>query len=266
MAAHGGVLQGAPRELNLLGVGFVGRRSEGGSLSDLRIDVSGLRALAGRGLERAAFWREPALAALRGLALVAALVVFPFVLLIRGGVVAYGAWGLGTWPSLGLAILATAAVLGIYATAVARWLGAGEGARRIFVRGAMGVGVAYVAYALVFVASANVKSEDVRNEYRSLHPLLRVAASALVLADPESVITDAGRVREDYGAMGLPEAEASLHYLQADGYAHALDLRTIGRPLWRNLLVRFAFEALGFDTRRHVGTADHLHVSLPLAE
>jgi hypothetical protein len=32
----------------------------------------------------------------------------------------------------------------------------------------------------------------------------------------------------------------------------------------RNGLVRLYFEALGFRTLRHVGTADHLHVALPL--
>lgn len=169
---------------------------------------------------------------------------------------------MGTWPSLFLAALATALVLWGYAWFVTHRLGARPGAKRLFTRAAAGVGLAYVVYALVFVASANVKSDDVRSEYRSLHPLLRVAASALILVDPASVITDAGRTPEDYWLMGLPRNEASLHFAQGDGFVHALDLRTVGRAEWRNRSVELAFWFLGFHSLRHVGTADHLHVSL----
>jgi hypothetical protein len=114
----------------------------------------------------------------------------------------------------------------------------------------------------VFVASANVKSEEVRAEYAALHPLLRVASSALILVDPGVVITDAGRTVEDYWLMGLSPNEASLHFEQPDGFVHALDLRTVDRPEWRNRVVELVFWALGFHSLRHVGTADHLHVSL----
>jgi hypothetical protein len=131
-------------------------------------------------------------------------------------------------------------------------------------RTAAGVGIAYVGWALVFVASENVKSEDVRAGYSSVHPLLRVASSALILADPAAVITDTGRTPEDYWLMGLSPNEASLHFEQGNGYVHAMDLRTIGRPEWRNRAVELAFWALGFHSLRHVGTADHLHVSLRL--
>jgi hypothetical protein len=126
----------------------------------------------------------------------------------------------------------------------------------------MGIAAAYVAYALVFVASANVKSAEVRAEYRALHPLLRLASSAIILVDPASVITDAARTSEDYASMGLPIEERSLHYRQPDGYVHALDLRTTGRSGLRNLTVNVAFRALGFRVLRHGGTGDHLHVSL----
>jgi hypothetical protein len=109
-----------------------------------------------------------------------------------------------------------------------------------------------------------VKSADVREEYGSLHPLLRVASSVVFLADPGSVMTDAGRTEEDYWLMGLPVNEASLHFPQEGGYVHALDLRTVGRPHWRNVALEMAFWAFGFHSLRHVGTADHLHVSLRL--
>jgi hypothetical protein len=64
--------------------------------------------------------------------------------------------------------------------------------------------------------------------------------------------------------MGLPPYERSLHLRQDDGYAHAVDLRTAGRSEWRNFLMRSYYRLMGFRTLRHVGTADHLHVSLPL--
>ncbi|HUF76797.1 MAG TPA: hypothetical protein VMM35_10995, partial [Longimicrobiales bacterium] len=192
------------------------------------------------------------------------LAVLPFVLLIRGGVLAYRAWGLGTWPSLALAALATATLLGLYAGWASRRFGAGPASRQLIARGVFGVALAYVAYMLVFIASANVKSDEVRAEYRSLHPLLRVASSALILADPAAIVTDAGRSPQDYRRMGLSPVEASLHFVQDDGYVHALDLRTNGRSELRNRSIQAAFWMLGFHTLRHVGTDDHLHVSLRL--
>ncbi len=90
-----------------------------------------------------------------------------------------------------------------------------------------------------------------------------VAVATLILADDELVVTDLSRTPEDYAAMGLPVYEASLHYPQEDGYVHAMDLRTMGRPGWRNMLTQNYFRLLGLRTLRHVGTADHLHVSLP---
>jgi hypothetical protein len=229
-------------------------------VSELRIDYSGLRrtlakaragarrhGLAGKG-RRVAFW--------------VALAFLPFFLLIRGGVFLYRTWGLGTWLSLALAALATAWLLGMYAWWASHRIGARQATRKRLARAAFGVALAYVAYGLVFVASANVKSEAVRAEYRSLHPLLRVASSALVLVDPASVVTDAGRTPQDYRRMGLSPAEASLHFVQATGYVHALDLRTTGRSELRNRGIQLVFWLLGFETLRHVGTADHLHVSL----
>jgi len=235
----------------------------------LRIDYSGLTGLVeaakkerARGEERRAWARGLPLRAARVVAVVLTLAVLPFALLIRGGVLAYQAWGLGTWLSLLLSATASALVLAAYAWLVSHRLGAGRGLKKLFTRAAAAVGVAYVAYALVFVASANVKSEDVRSEYSAIHPLLRVASSALILVDPASVITDASRTREDYFLMGLSPNEASLHFEQGDGYVHALDLRTNGRSALRNRAVELGFWALGFHSLRHVGTADHLHVSL----
>jgi hypothetical protein len=229
-------------------------------VSQLRIDYADLRrALEGAG---GGARRRLALGILRATAFWTALAVLPFVLLIRGGVLAYRAWGLGTWPSLALAALATATLLGLYASWASHRFGAGPDTRQLIARSAFGVALAYVAYMLVFIASANVKSDEVRAEYRSMHPLLRVASSALILADPAAIVTDAGRSPQDYRRMGLGPVEASLHFVQDDGYVHALDLRTNGRSELRNRCIQAAFWMLGFHTLRHVGTDDHLHVSL----
>ena len=199
---------------------------------------------------------------LRWTLLAVLLAVLPFFLLIRGGVFAYHAWGLGAWPSLMLSAAATMLLLALYAWAISRRIGAGKELRKLLTRAAAALAAAYVAWSLVFIAGANVKSDEVRAEYAGLHPLLRVAASAAFLADPGAVITDAGRTPDFYRRMGLSANETSLHFRQEDGFVHALDLRTIGRAEWRNQAVALAFRAMGFHTLRHVGTADHLHVSL----
>src|SRR6185437_13878832 len=89
--------------------------------------------------------------------------------------------------------------------------------------------VAYCGYALIYLSSANAKSERVQAYYTSLHPLLRVALPTLIIADRELVVTDLARGQVDYAAMGLATNDGSLHYVQRDGYAHAVDLRTAGR-------------------------------------
>jgi hypothetical protein len=231
-------------------------------VSQLRIDYSDLRGTLARA--RAAPRRRLVLATARALSFWTAVAVLPFVLLIRGGVLAYGTWGYGTWPSLAAAALATAWLLGLYAWRGSQRLGAAADSRRLIVRSVFGVALAYVLYTLVFIASANVKSEEVRAEYRAMHPLLRVASSALILVDPAAILTDAGRTPQDYRRMGLTPVEASLHFVQDDGYVHALDLRTNGRSELRNRTIQAAFWMLGFHTLRHVGTDDHLHVSLRL--
>ena len=199
---------------------------------------------------------------LRWSVLAVLMAIVPFFLLIRGGVFAYQQWGLGPWPALAVSAGSTALLLVLYAWALGRRLGAGKGLKWLMTRGAAALAVAYVAYSVVYVGSANVKSEEVRAEYAALHPLLRLAASAVILADAGAVITDASRTPDFYRRMGLSPNESSLHFRQDDGLVHALDLRTVGRPEWRNRAVELTFRALGFNTLRHVGTADHLHVSV----
>ena len=192
------------------------------------------------------------------------LAVLPFMLLIRGGVFAHHQWGLAPWLALAISATATTLLLALYALRASRRIGAGKGLTRAMTRAATLLAGAYVVYSVMFVAGGNVKSGEVRAEYTALHPLLRLGASALILMDSDAVITDAGRTPDFYRRMGLPPNEASLHFEQESGFVHALDLRTIGRPEWRNRAAEMAFRAMGFHSLRHVGTADHLHVSLRL--
>ena len=83
------------------------------------------------------------------------------------------------------------------------------------------------------------------------------------VADGDVTVTEIGRERADYARMGLPTIRNSLHYVQGDGWVHAVDIRTRNGGALRNALLHAWFAALGFDTLRHAGTADHLHVSLP---
>jgi hypothetical protein len=202
---------------------------------------------------------------LRRAALLLVLLVLPFVALLEGSTLLYASGRASTWVALlGGALLALLAV-----TALGAWASrALTGRARVrFVASwvALPLIAVYLGHSLLFLSAVNAKSEDVRAYYTALHPLLRVAVSTLVLLDDGVVVTDMARTPADYGRMGLPTADWSMHYRQADGWVHALDLRTIGRGPVRNWLTGAYFRLLGFRVLRHVGTADHLHVSLLLA-
>lgn len=123
----------------------------------------------------------------------------------------------------------------------------------------------WCGYALLHFERANAKTDEVRGAYTSLHPILRLAVSTAILADGALVVTDARRSADDYRRMGLPIFDRTMHYRQANGWVHAVDVRTIGHGELRNLAVAAYFRAVGLRVVRHVGTADHLHVELPLA-
>ncbi|HBX65628.1 MAG TPA: hypothetical protein DEG32_05560 [Balneolaceae bacterium] len=125
--------------------------------------------------------------------------------------------------------------------------------------------LAFCFYGLMYLSSVNAKSDDIREVYRSMHPILRVAVATTTLADSDLVVTDIQRQPEDYAAMGIPVNQRSLHFPQPTGYVHAIDLRTIGRNEFRNFILRTSLEFMGLKTIRHVGTADHLHVALPVS-
>jgi hypothetical protein len=189
------------------------------------------------------------------------LLTAPFMVLIRGAVWLNVGHAFPTWLALLASGGATLALLTLYATlASRRFTGRARlGLMAKWVAAPLVVG--YCGYALLYLSRVNAKDDTVRSVYTATHPLLRVAVTTLILADRDAVITDLARAPDDYRRMGLPVNQRSLHYPQADGWVHAVDLRTRG-PL-RSLLVEWYFGVMGFDTLRHTGTADHLHVSLP---
>jgi hypothetical protein len=189
------------------------------------------------------------------------IIALPFVVLVRGAVFFYEHGHVPTWLALLVAGPLTVGLVTVYASRLSRAL---TGRSRALLLGkwvALPLVVFYCGYSLLYLSRVNAKPE-VRAYYTSVHPLLRLALSTWILVDPDIVVTDMRRAREDYPRLRLPVNETSLHYRQADGWVHAVDLRTAGRGGLRNLLVRAYFWAMGFDTLRHVGTADHLHVEL----
>jgi hypothetical protein len=191
-----------------------------------------------------------------------ALAVLPFAALVRVLVFLYLHHGYAVWPALAAGVGCMVGLLTTYAAWAWRRL-TGQLCLRVMARRlALPLVLAYCGYALLYLSSARAKSERVGAYYRALHPLLRVAVSTLILADRDIVITDLARRPEDYRAMQLPANDGSLHYVQRDGYVHAADLRTMGKSAVKNRLVQLYFVAMGFDTLRHIGTADHLHVEL----
>ena len=196
------------------------------------------------------------------------LVVLPFFLLIRTSVFLYGAARLNTWLALGFGMALTSACLLFYVQYAYKKLfrkrRIKKKVKKYNLRLAAAVVIVYCASALIYISSVNVKAQRIRNEYAALHPLLRIAVSSVVLADTDLVVTDMARTHGDYNRMGLQTMRRSLHYRQRDHYVHAVDLRTMGQAEWRNHLLTWYFDLMGLRTLRHVGTADHLHVSLPL--
>jgi hypothetical protein len=190
--------------------------------------------------------------------------LLPFIALVKVAVFLYQHEGWPTAFALTGGVACTAGVVTAYGTWAWHRITGRVRLALIARRFALPLVVAYCGYTLIYLSSANAKSERVRAYYASLHPLLRVALSTLILVDRDAVITDLARRPEDYQAMGLPPNDGSLHYVQSDGYAHAADLRTAGRGMVKNRLIQLYFWSMGFETLRHMGTGDHLHVELPV--
>jgi hypothetical protein len=199
-----------------------------------------------------------------GILKVAVVLALPFLVYVRAAVGLYSYGGWTPWFSvLGAAVVTVALVSGYAAWLSRRFKGRAR-AKTIMQWVALPTAGAWCLYSLLYLASANAKSEEVRRYYGALHPVLRVAVATAILGDGNMVITDMQRVASDYTRMGLPINDRTKHYVQKNGWVHAVDLRTKGRGEVRNLALQFYFTLMGFQTLRHVGTADHLHVQLPV--
>lgn len=191
------------------------------------------------------------------------LLILPFYLLVRTSVYLNIEYAYSGWLALGGGMVASIMLLLTYLLFLFKKI---KNRKRRFQFSLGGAGTMVFGFCLVslfYLSGVNAKSDEIRDVYRSMHPILRVAISTVTLADSDLVITDIERVMSDYGAMGLPVNPSSLHYRQDEtGYVHAIDLRTRGRSEIRNYMLQFSLEIMGFRTLRHVGTADHLHVEL----
>ncbi|MEQ9264506.1 MAG: hypothetical protein RLN81_04755 [Balneolaceae bacterium] len=200
-----------------------------------------------------------------GTLVVIGLGIVPFFVLIRTAVFLNLAKDWNGWAALLGGIGASISLLIIYILFLFRKV---KSKKRLFQLGFGGVSTlvaGFCIYGLLYLSSVNAKTESVREVYRSLHPILRVAVATTSLAQNSLVITDIKRTPEDYTAMGLTPRQSSLHYPQESGFVHAIDLRTIGHSQFRNKSLELALQAMGFQTIRHVGTADHLHIALPIS-
>ena len=214
---------------------------------------------AGADESRAGRWTRDTLALL---AKIAGFVALPFVVLVGGAVWLYRVHAIPTWLALGLSGTLAAGLLTMYGARISHRLTGEARIRFVFTRLALPLIVFYCGYTLLYLSSVNAKTTEVREYYTTVHPLLRVALSTAILFDRDIVVTDTRREPSDYARMGLPARDNSLHFAQSSGYVHAVDLRTIGRAEWKNRVIAAYFRLMGFRTLRHVGTADHLHVSL----
>ena len=193
------------------------------------------------------------------------LITLPFILLIRGSVFLHTQYELYPWISLAGGAIATIILLALYFSFMYGKVTGKRGGKGAFKRRsaiAMFFVIGYCLHGLFVLNASNIKHKEIQSEYRSLHPILRMSVSTILFLDKSLIITDAQRAPEDYKKMGLKTKRRSLHYKQTDGFSHAIDIRTNGRTEIRNFLLKSYFSLMGFNTLRHGGTGDHLHISL----
>lgn len=192
--------------------------------------------------------------------------VLPFFLLLRGAVTLYELTEWNPYLCMGISAVASMVALYFYLTwivgHVVQKKKSVEKAKRINLRLVLVAVAGFCVYAVLYLAAGNAKTQNVQEEYTTTHPLLRLGVSSFILFDRNLIVTDMARTHLDYREMGLALKNKSLHYPQSDGYVHALDLRTNDRAEWRNKLLETYFWLMGYRTLRHVGTGDHLHISL----
>ena len=193
-----------------------------------------------------------------------ALIALPFFILVRGAVLLYHDAGWPAWLALLGSGAAMIGVLALYGAVMTRRLTGRMRFGWITRWVVLPLVVGFLVRGLLFLDRSHAQSESIRAEYRDTHPLLRMALATLDMADDKLVVTDMSRTSADYVRMGLPVLPHTMHGVQRDGWVHAVDIHTRGRGFLVNLFVATYFRAMGFRVLRHVGTADHLHVELPL--
>jgi len=192
------------------------------------------------------------------------LVATLFAILVRGSVFSYHTWAFGASISLVCAVVMTVPLLLLGVRVIIPGSGIIQRLQRMLIRGTLMIAFIYMGYAVLYVASTNAVPDEIREEYQMIHPLLRLAASPVIVLDPSAFRPPDGSMLEDYRLMGLSANEANLHFVQTDDLIHSLDLVTDNRSEWRNRAIELGFWAFGFHSLRLLGVGDHLHVSLRL--
>lgn len=190
------------------------------------------------------------------------LISMPFILLIRGAIYFHEVHHLA--PSICIlgGLCLTTFLLAIYFLFFYGRVTGTVGSLKLKLGMAFLVVGVYSMHGLFFLSTKNVKHSKIQENFRSIHPILRLSTSTIIRFDPTLIITDSNRVPEDYRKMGLNSKKHSLHYKQSSGYVHAIDIRTNNRSFVRNYLIRGYFWMMGFNTLQHNGSGKHLHVSL----
>ncbi|MEM1122487.1 MAG: hypothetical protein AAGJ18_18725 [Bacteroidota bacterium] len=190
------------------------------------------------------------------------LLSLPFICLVRGAVYLYEVPEYDAWSAIFGASMITIFLLIIYMIFLYGKLTGKVGSLKRKMWLAFVLVLGYGVHALYFFSEQNAKHASVHQEFTSLHPILRLSISTIIHLDDQLIMTDANRLPEDYRRMGLKSKRHSLHYKQKNGYVHAFDVRVKNRSWLRNSLLQLYFKSMGFNTLRHGGTGDHLHVSL----
>ena len=190
------------------------------------------------------------------------LLSLPFICFVRGAVFLYEQQNYGSWTAIFGAAIVTIFLLLVYLIFFYGSLTGKVGSLKNKLIVALILVVGYGVHALYFFSEQNAKHASVQNEFTSLHPILRLSISTIIHLDEGLIMTDANRQPEDYRKMGLKSKKNSLHYQQKNGYVHAFDVRVKNRSWVRNGLLQLYFKVMGFNTLRHSGTGDHLHISL----
>ncbi len=194
------------------------------------------------------------------------LLTLPFILLIRGSIYLYQEKNFEPYLAIiggaGITVFVLIIYFSFFYGRLAGRFGSFDSLKRRAVIALLLVFV-YSFHGIFFFSSSNTKTKDVKSELLDLHPILRLSLSTLIHIDKDLIVTDAARKISDYDDMGLSRNTRSKHLKQSDGYVHAVDLRTKGRSEYRNAMMTLYFKMMGFETLRHSGTADHLHVNMP---